>query len=281
MIDITSIIASNICGSIFNFLKDKYQTRKELNAMEEQLRKLFSDYEKEIDLEKISVHLQALVPQMISYCEAPNGVPLTKKVNEYVDLLQVSASNQSATNVMVGKVLTIINNAVNSVRSHDAKSIENRQEQRHEELISDNIEIKTGIKDIKNELKDISMEISRINPAENLKAKIVSISYNQYSITIEAIRDAVPFATFAFACSNRIDDFYLVLSGCNTCGQDVLTLEDGRFLNARTVTPMHIQVRPGFPYEFIVEYKTLLKDCCIWIKTSQTPSQYVQIPIVM
>lgn len=280
MIDIVSIITSNICGSIFEFLKDKYQTRKELNEMEAQLKNVFSNYENNIDLEKISVHLQALIPQMVCYCKNPCGVSMSKKIVEYVDLLQVSVDKESSTKAMVGEVLGIVNNAVNSVRTHDAKSIENRQEQRHEELLSDNNEIKEGIKDIKNELKDISFGTNKIHPSENLRAKIVSIADDQYSVTIEAIRDAVPFATFAFACANNIDDFYLVLSGYNTCGQDVLKFQDGSCLSARTVTPLHTQVRPGFPYEFIVEYKTNLNDCCIWLKTSQAPSRYVEIPII-
>lgn len=280
MLEIISIITSNICGSIFELLKDKYQTRKELNELEEQLNKVFSDYQEELDLEKVSVHLQRLIPQMISYCKNPNGVSLPQKVDEYVDMLPVSPNKQSSITSMVSKVLHIINNAVNSVRSHDAKSIENRQEQRHEELISDNIEIKAGIKDIRKEIREISTEIGKLDPAENLVAKIEQIADNQYGITIEAIRDAIPFATFAFACANDIDDFWLVLNGSNTCGRTVLNFEDGTYLNARTVTPMDVQVRPGFPYNFVVEYKDVLNDWCVWIKTSQSPSRYTRIPLI-
>ncbi len=280
MPDIVSIITSNICSSISESLNDKVKTKLEMSEMKTQLKEVFFNYEKEYDLEKIAIHLQLLVPQMVSYCSNPEGVSLSQKTEEIVDLLQVSSNKKSITTDMVYKVLNIVNRATNSTRSHDAKSIENRQEQRHAELTNDHSEIKIGIEDIKKELRNIHTESAPIEPTQNLRAQVVPISNNQYKVTIEAIREAVPGATFAFACKNDINDFYPILTGFYTCGQAVLSVNDGSCLNARLVTPMHIQVRPGFPCEFIIEYKEPLNDYSIWLMTSQSPPRYSKISII-
>lgn len=280
MPDIVSIITSNICSSISESLKDKVKTKVEMAEMKTQLNEVFSNYEKEYDLEKISIHLQSLVPQMISYCLNSNGISLSQKVEEIVDLLQVSSDKKSVTADMVDKVLNIVNETVNSIRSHDAKSIENRQEQRHSELINDHKELKTDIKDIKKELKKMHSGSKNIDPAENLIARIVPISNNRYSVTIEAIHAVAPLSTFAFGSSNDFDDFGLVLTGEYSCGTDILQFKNGKCLNAWTFTPKHIQVRPGFPCEFIVEYKAPLTDYSIWIMTSQSPPKYSKISII-
>ena len=116
----------------------------------------------------------------------------------------------------------------------------------------------------------------------NLRARIRDISEDQIEVVIEAVRDAVPGAIFAFACANDFKDFGLVLTGEYSCGHDVLHFSNDEeySLNAWTLMPQHIQVGPGFPCEFIVKHTAPLRDCRVFIMTSQRPPEYDMIPIV-
>ena len=113
---------------------------------------------------------------------------------------------------------------------------------------------------------------------QNLQAKITWLSECKCKVTIEATLFAEQSTTFAFACSNN--DFHLVLTGTFTTGSDELTFQDGTILKARTLTPMHQNVKPGFPCEFLIESSQKIENPVILILKDNTKRMYHQIPII-
>ena len=111
----------------------------------------------------------------------------------------------------------------------------------------------------------------------NLKATLERITDKDYSVTIQATMFSENNATYAFACENDLNDFGLSLSGSFLCGRDVLKTENGKTLNARTCSPMHMNVQPGFSLQFHVVVKSELKNPKLYILKNADLAQYEEI----
>ncbi|MGN1225418.1 MAG: toll/interleukin-1 receptor domain-containing protein [Ruminococcus sp.] len=139
-----------------------------------------------------------------------------------------------------------------------------------------------GLDDAVEKMKSIIKSESTYKPLENiqnLQANISIITEKEYKVTIQASLYAENNATFAFACKNNMNMFALSLTGAFSCGSDVLTFSDETTLNARTLTPMHMSVRPGFPLSFIVVAKEPLTSCNIFILKDAKKRRYECIPL--
>lgn len=138
-----------------------------------------------------------------------------------------------------------------------------------------------GFDDTVTKMKSVIKSENTYRPMENLqnlKATINWISEAKCKVVIEAMLFAEQSPTFAFACSN--EDFHLILTGIFTTGRDVITFQDGTTLNAKTLTPMHQNVKPGFPCEFIVESSKKIENPIILILKDKTKIMYNTIPTV-
>lgn len=138
-----------------------------------------------------------------------------------------------------------------------------------------------GLDDTVEKMKKVVYSESTYKPLENvqnLHASISVLSQTEYYVTIEASLFSENNATFAFACENNIEHFVLVLTGEFLCSSDILTFQDGSKLNARTLTPLHMNVRPGFPLNFTVKSTEPLTNCHIFILKDCTKRIYNLIP---
>lgn len=141
-----------------------------------------------------------------------------------------------------------------------------------------------GLDDAIERMKCIVKSENNYKPLEdvqNLKAMLIKESNNHYLVKIEATTYAENAATFVFACENKIDDFALILTGVFSCGSCEMRTSEGIVLNARTCTPMHMTLRPGFPLEFKVETKTSLVNPRLFILKNSVDGKCDEIEMVI
>lgn len=112
---------------------------------------------------------------------------------------------------------------------------------------------------------------------QNLMATLTEKTKENYLVRIEATTYAENSATYAFACENELEEFALRLTGSFSCGADVLRTADGKVLNARTCTPMHMNIRPGFSLEFEVVTKEPLKNPKLYILRNADSGEFEEI----
>lgn len=122
-----------------------------------------------------------------------------------------------------------------------------------------------------------------LEDAQNIIATTTIIDPKTIRITIEAKMYAEANPTFAFACSNSLDDFsvcFNVSEGFTMTGKDEITTEDGTVLNARTVR-LQRSLIPGFPFVFEVylEKTSHLSDVAIYVLIDAAKRMYKGIPI--
>ncbi len=103
-----------------------------------------------------------------------------------------------------------------------------------------------------------------LEDVQNLSAEISMIKPNSYEVNVYAKYFSENSTTFLFACDKDINDFVLCLTGSFLCGQNIISFDNGRTLNARTLTPMHMNVKPGFPLNFIVDTNSPLTECYLF-----------------
>ena len=141
-----------------------------------------------------------------------------------------------------------------------------------------------GLDDAIAKMKCVVKAESTYKPLEsvqNLRATITKKSEENYLVRIEATTYAESNATYAFACENDLDDFCLSLTGSFMCGADVLRTTDGRVFNARTCSPMHMNVRPGFSLEFVVVTKQPLKNPRLYILRNADLGKFEKIEMTV
>lgn len=137
-----------------------------------------------------------------------------------------------------------------------------------------------GIDDAVEKMKCIVKSENNYRPLEdvqNLKAKLIKESDEHYLVRIEATTYTENGAVYAFACENDLNDFFLSLTGSFMCGTDVLKTGNGKVFNARTCSPMHMNVRPGFSLEFVVVAKQPLKNPKLYVLRNADLAQYEEI----
>lgn len=139
-----------------------------------------------------------------------------------------------------------------------------------------------GLTDAIAKMKCVVKSENNYKPLEdvrNLKAKLIKKSDEHYLVKIEATTYTENNATYAFACENNLNDFALSLTGSFLCGVDVLNTIDGKVFNARTCSPMHMNVRPGFSLEFVVVVNQPLKNPKLYILRNADLAQYEEIEL--
>lgn len=156
-------------------------------------------------------------------------------------------------------------------------------------IISDKLYIDLygeGMDSAVDKMKSVVKSESTYKPMDDVQNLVVKATIKDaktISFTIEATMYAEINPTFAFACSNKFDEFsacFTISDGIALIGKDVLSFEDGTELNAQTVQ-LQRPVKPGFPFVFEVSTTDVkcLKCVSVHILVDASKRMYKSIPI--
>ena len=140
-----------------------------------------------------------------------------------------------------------------------------------------------GLDEAIRQMKDVAKSNSNYQPLpdfDNLQATTIVISNKEIKVTVEAKKYSEQNAVICFACKNPIEEFGLVLTGQWTCGQNIITYHNGEKYNSRWACRMDQQLRPGFPYEFVVRHENELNNVKIFVLCNEQKGDCKEISII-
>lgn len=118
---------------------------------------------------------------------------------------------------------------------------------------------------------------------ENIKVSFKVVDNKTIRITIKTLLYAEGNPTFAFACSNSLDEFsacFNISEGMTMSNHGTITTNTGETLNMRTVQ-LQRPLKPGFPFIFEVYLKETnhLSNVAVYLLINAEKGMYKQLTI--